>query len=148
MKYTLALLIFLLATAANAEFSIAGGSDFRNDVGRPWVELRYFGEKFRHWSAYVDNERTIGLEGYITFFDKLDIGMSIEHSKTHPDIVDTAWAYGLRIEYHFNSKWDVGVKHRSNCRTVCDNDVMKFFRLGDDDSINRGFNYLYLRRRF
>jgi len=148
MKYILALLLLLLTNAANAEFSIAGGADIHNDLGRPWVELRYFGEKFRHWSAYIDNEKTIGVEGYITLFDKLDIGLGIEHSEAHSEIVDTEWAYGLRIEYHLNSKWDVGVKHRSNCRTVCDNDAMRFFRLGDDNSMNAGFNYLYLRHRF
>ena len=57
-------------------------------------------------------------------------------------------AYQLRVEYRFRPKWGVGIKHRSNCSTVCDNALLDWARIGKDDSENAGFNFLYLRRRF
>jgi hypothetical protein len=148
MKHAIALALLLTSSIANAEFSIAGGADFWHDQGRPFIEIRYFGEEWRHWSAYVGNENTIGLELYTTIYG-FELGMGIEHANAHTDIVDTTWAYGLRIERQFSkSDWSYGFKHRSNCRTVCDNDVMKAFRIGSDDSQNAGFNALFLRYRF
>lgn len=147
MKYAIALALLLTSSIANAEFSIAGGFDIQHDQGRPYAEVRYFGEDWRHWSAYVGTDNTVGIELYTSLFG-IELGWGVEYANSGDQIVSTPLAYQLRFEYPINDTWDVGLKHRSNCKKVCNNDLLDWVPHGEQDSWNNGYNFLYLRHRF
>lgn len=152
------LLFALIPFTAQAEWSIAGGADIAFDAGKPYAEVRYFGEDWPYWSTYVGTENTVGFAfhrewGKGESFGSIQTGWGVEYANPGTDIVDTEWGYELRIEYLFpqHSKWrdwSIAIKHRSNCQTVCDNDLLRPFRIGDDESENSGYNYLILRKTF
>lgn len=153
MKHLAAITLLLLSFSARAEFTIAGGFDIAFDQGRPYAELRYFGEKYRFWNAYVATDSGIGAEVYYTFEGlngDIQFGWGLEYGVANPDIVDTNLAYDLRFEYYPSQlkDWSFGLKHRSNCKTVCDNELLKWARIGDDDSENHGYNFLFARWSF
>lgn len=147
MKYAIAIILLLTTHTANAEFSIAGGVDLVHDAGRPYAEVRYFGEDWKHWSAWLGTDRSIGAEVYTTVYG-LELGLGIENAKGDNTVVSTPWAYQIRFEYPINESWAVGVKHRSNCKMVCDNKLLDWVPHGEDKDFNHGFNFLYLRHRF
>jgi hypothetical protein len=148
MKHAIILALLLTAsTTANAEISIAGGVDIAHDAGKPYAEIRYFGEEWRWWSAWIGTDRSIGAEVYTTIYD-LEIGLGIENAKSGGEIVSTPWAYQIRFEYPINEKWGIGLKHRSNCKAVCNNDFLDWIPHGDKEDWNHGNNFLYIRHRF
>ena len=150
MKRAIVLLLLLTSSIANAEFTIAGGVDIQHDRGHPYAEVRYFGEEWRHWSAWVGTDRMVGAELYTTIFG-IQFGLGYEYANEKAGdnrIVSTPWAYQVRFEYSINDRWDIGLKHRSNCKMICDNELLDWLPHGEDEDWNYGYNFLYLRHRF
>lgn len=143
----LAILLMLLFVplGAQAEWSVAAGVD--TVVPRePMVELRYFGETWKHWSAYISSNNVVGGEFYL-HPGLFELGIGLEYARP-TEIVDTPLAYQLRLEYRINEALGIGIRHRSNCKEICDVRCLRPFRIGSDDSLNNGYNFLYLRYRF
>lgn len=147
-RIILTIVLFLAAQAALGQESLtmAVGGDVIKDVGRPYVELRYYGQEWKHWSFYIVTDETIGIELYYPI-GRWQLGLGPEYSRA-TNIVSTNWGYQVRAEYWFKKDWALGIKHRSNCQVLCDNDVLKAFRIGKDDDRNQGYNYFYVRKRF
>ena len=103
MKHLAAITLLLLSFSARAEFTIAGGFDIAFDQGRPYAELRYFGETHKFWNAYIATDSGIGGEVYYIFeglhAGDIHFGWGLEFGDANKDIVDTNLAYDLRIEY-------------------------------------------------
>lgn len=152
MKYAIALILISLTTTANAEVTAAVGVDLVHDRGHPYAEIRYFGEDWEHWSVWLGTDRSVGAELYTTAdwlgLPKLQLGLGVENAKGGNHIVSTPWAYQIRFEYEINEKWDVGLKHRSNCKKICNNSVLDWIPHGEAEDWNHGYNFLYLRHRF
>ena len=146
MKWLIIAFALLVSTSASAEVSLAAGADIYFDTGHPMVEIRYFGEKWSHWSVYAGTDQICGIELYATI-RKFDFGLGLEHA-IQSRYVDTSLAYQLRVEYKFRPKWGIGIKHRSNCATICNNGFLRWAQIGESNSRNAGYNFLYLRRRF
>lgn len=153
MKHAIAItLLFFLSPIANAEFSIAGGFDIQHDAGRPYAEVRYFGEDWEHWSAWIGTDSSIGIELYTTAdwigLPKLQLGIGPEYAAPGNRIVSTPWAYQIRFEYKLTEQWDIGIKHRSNCKAICNNKYLEWIPHGEKEDWNHGYNFLYARFRF
>ena len=146
MKYLILACLLALMPYTYAQVSIAAGADVAYDAGRPMVEVRYFGQAWEHWSVYAGNDRTVGGDLYASFLN-LQLGFGIEYANPN-NFIDTQFAYALRLEYKIDNHWSIGARHRSNCRTVCDNPLLRWARMGSDYSKNSGLNYLFIRRKF
>jgi len=149
MKRLIPLSLLLLPLSSNAEFSIAGGQEFIHDdrVDEQSFELRYFGEEWKHWTAYIGNNNTIGGDLYYTN-GSVEYGFGIEYAD-ELELVGTNMAYQLRIDYNINEDWSVGVKHRSNCKDVCRNvPGLSWLPKGPEDESNTGYNFLMVRYKF
>jgi hypothetical protein len=141
--------LLLLPLYTHAEFSIASGVDVDHDAGKTYTEVRYFGEDWKHWSTYVGTNNTIGADVYFTVYDKVQLALGVEYANKVSDVVSTNGAYQLRIEYLITNTWSVGVKHRSNCRTLCNKySELKWLPHGDIHTTNYGFNFLFVRYKF
>lgn len=130
MKKLVLFLCLFCTPVVYAQMSAAGGFDVRHDPGKPMFELRYFGEDWPYWSVYTGTDQTFGIELYYPW-KRWEVGLGTEFARP-TDIVDTRFGYQIRFEYKFNKKWSVGIKHRSNCRDICNNDLLKWARVGMD----------------
>jgi len=149
MKALIVALLFILAPMQNAsaEYTVALGADFVHVVGKPYGEVRYFGEKYPFWSTYVATDMTVGVDAYFTV-KNLQLGLGMEYSSEYSTIVETKLGYQLRAEYVLSNTWAIGVKHRSNCKKLCDNKLLNFGRIGKTGTNNTGYNFLYVRYSF
>lgn len=121
--------------------SLAAGADIRHAEGDPYVEVRC---EANRWDVHA------GLSGVgagVHFGKRVTFGLGLEYGPAHERVVDSRLAYELRFEAPLYRDWRVGIKHRSNCKTVCPAVGLDFLALKDRGH-NRGFNFLYLRRRF
>jgi len=154
---TLALAVALiLSGSAYADgFSVAGGADVGFDAGRTYGEIRYSHDLYE-----FDNGINLGASGYLGSMNTKGIGIHIkdgsllfgigvEYADANYDTVNSEHGYELRAEWEFVDQWSVGIKHRSNCATVCRKvPLMDNMKKGSDDKNNHGFNYLIVRYEF
>lgn len=165
MTWIRLLAILLLAPwpTANAEgMSVAAGMDVYHS-GSPYLELRYSGQRWKHWSAYLGTalvpeergrKRTLsprmGVELYETWFkDRFLTGLGITLAQSDA-IVSTPSRYQLRFGWRLKNGWAVELVHESNCRAVCNNSLMRWMipsGANDEDAFNRGYNFVVFRRR-
>jgi len=170
LKNILLTLILLLPLSANAEqftlfggeseFSLALGRDIHKAPEQNYGEIRYrevlsenglfgwgLGDDFG-FSLYAGEMNTYGADIYLTF-GKMMFAWGAEIADRTDDVVDSNGGYELLIEYAFTEHWALGIKHRSNCRQICDQ-VPGFSVLpkGDEDKTNGGYNFLVLRYTF
>jgi hypothetical protein len=131
------------------------------DMGlTPYLELRYSGQRWKHWSVYLGttlNGKThqgshfqarMGAELYETWFrDRLITGLGVVIAR--PDqIVGTSMRYQIRFGWRLTPGWSLELVHESNCRAVCDNSLMRWaIPSRAEDGHNRGYNFLVLRRQ-
>ena len=149
-----------------SHWSVAAGFDFIHTededdeaqaLDKEYYEVRYRGQLYTYsdnfvdtfgWSAYVGNKDTIGLGIYGTSGPFL-FGWGIEAAE--PDaLTSTEGGYELLLEWKLAADWAVSLKHRSNCKAVCDGRIpgLDLLPHGDEDTHNRGWNYLTLRYIF
>lgn len=121
-------------------FSVALGADIHHAQGEPFVEMRLESKVADVWFSLY------GVGAGLHWGDKVRFGLGVEYGSAREQ-VETRLAYALRLEYRLSKQWGLGVKHRSNCRKLCRGDLLRPFNLGNDGH-NRGYNYLYLRRKF
>ncbi len=121
--------------------SLALGADVKHDAGDPYLELMLEGQMWSVWVA------TAGVGGQVQYdLGRWRFGAGLEAGPARWE-VSTILAYSLRIEYNTGHKWTIGLRHRSNCKSVCRGDLVRWANLGNEGR-NTGYNWLYLRRKF
>lgn len=149
-----------------SEFSIAYGVDIKHsnddnleddNLDDRYYEVRYRSQLFDletenvdsqiGWAAYAGAKNTIGLGLYGTFGPFL-AGVGVE-SADEDELTSTQGGYELMLEWRFHDDFALSLKHRSNCKYVCEKvPFMDVLPHGSDSTHNRGWNYLTLRYNF
>ncbi len=157
-----------------SEWSIAGGYDIIHsydddrrieeaqedepELVEEYWEARYRSELYQFdtddgvrsglgLSIYGGSKNTVGFGIYGTYGPML-FGWGIEHAE--PDyLTSTEGGYEILLEWRVLDDWSIGLKHRSNCKSVCSKTGLdNILPHGDEDSTNRGWNYLFVRYNF
>ena len=159
----LILILALTSTNAFAELSMAYGVDvihsYDPDIDETWEygEIRYshmlgtanvFSKPREYgWHGYVGSNDTVGI-GLYGKFDDWKFGWGVEFAEPN-ELTSTEGGYELLVEYALTEHWALSLKHRSNCRDVCTKvPFMDILPHGDEDTSNRGANYLTVRYTF
>lgn len=177
MRYIILILALLPFTANSANwldkqytatgFSLAAGGDVIHtddpDEGAQALDKEYYEIRYRQmffdlgtqnffdtfgWHAYLGNKDTIGIGIYATSGPFM-FGWGIESAE--PDaLTSTEGGYEILLEVMLTEHFALGLKHRSNCKSVCDGRIpgLDLLPRGDEDTHNRGWNYLTLRYNF
>lgn len=152
-------------TYPDSEFSIAAGvdiihsndNDLEESVDDEYWEIRYRHKLFELDSLLIDSgigfnihagaKDTIGVGLYGTFGPFL-AGLGIESAEKDL-LTSTQGGYEIMLEWRFHTDWALSLKHRSNCKYVCEQvPLMDVLPHGSESTHNRGWNYLTLRYNF
>lgn len=151
----LAVALILSGPACADGFSVAGGADVAHDPGEMYGEIRYSHDLYEFdsginfgASAYLGSMSTKGI-GIYAKGESLLFGFGVEYADANHDTVNSEHGYELRAEWEFVDQWSIGIKHRSNCATICRKvPFLDNMKKGSADKNNHGFNYLIVRYEF
>jgi hypothetical protein len=143
-----------------SEFSLALGRYVHKDKGKGYGEARYretlsengflgtgIGDRFGY-SLYIGESNTYGADLFQNWGNFM-FGFGIEAADNNETVVESTAGYELLFEYAITPNWAISLKHRSNCRQICESvPGMKILPHGSKDKANGGFNFLMLRYTF
>jgi hypothetical protein len=143
-------------TGLEQPWSLAIGADVMHSQGTPYIELRYSGTRWKHWSAYLGSihqthaflSPRIGAELYETWFsDRLITGLGI--TLTSPDqTVGTALRYQIRFGWRFNNGWGMDIVHESCFSAASGTFLLRLIPHCTKKTHNAGYNFLTIRIPF
>ena len=157
MKWQLAIIGSLWMIGYNgpamAQWSLAAGYDPLH-AKATYVEARYYGARWAHWTAYLGSGTSsrigprVGAELYQTWLSgRLTTGLGVTLA-SRDSIVATPLRYQLRLGVTLKHGYSLELVHESNCKSACDNSLLRWIPRGPKDKANLGYTFITLRKRF